>query len=57
MVETLRSTPLCYLLSPEKLNGRLKRFSMKLQHWMPKIEHLPGQDNGMADALSREERD
>ena len=48
--------PLCYLLSSEKLNGSLKCFSMKLQHWMPKIEYLPGQDNGMADALSKEER-
>ena len=48
--------PLCHLLTSEKLNGRLKRMAMKLQHWLLSIEYLPGQENGFADALSREER-
>ena len=29
---------------------------MKLQHWLFKIEYLPGKENRFADALSREER-
>ena len=29
---------------------------MKLQHWLLTVEYLPGQENGFADALSREER-
>ena len=29
---------------------------MKLQHWLVIIEYLPGVENGLADALSREER-
>ena len=29
---------------------------MKLQHWLVKIEYVPGEDNGLADALSKEER-
>ena len=28
----------------------------KLQHWLVRIEYLPGVENTMADALSREER-
>ena len=28
----------------------------KLQHWLVTVEYLPGPDNTMADALSREER-
>ena len=27
----------------------------KLQHWLVAIEYLPGKDNTLADALSREE--
>ena len=48
--------PLCQLLSSDRLNPRLKRLAYKLQHWLVKIEYLPGDRNGMADALSREER-
>ena len=48
--------PLCQLLSSNRLNPRLRRIAMKLQHWLLKIEYLPGKDNGFADALSREER-
>ena len=47
--------PLCSLLTSEHLNGRLKRFSMKLQPWMLKIEYLLGTDNTLADALSRQD--
>ena len=28
----------------------------ELQHWLLRIEYLPGRENGLADALSREER-
>ena len=48
--------PLCQLLTSDRLNPRLRRLSMKLQHWLVKVEYLPGRENGMADALSREER-
>ena len=48
--------PLCQLLSSDRLNPRLRRISMKLQHWLLRIEYLPGRENGLADALSREER-
>ena len=48
--------PLCHLLSSDRLNPRLRRISLKLQHWLVSIENLPGKDNGFADALSREER-
>ena len=29
---------------------------MKLQHWFIVIQYMPGAENGLADALSREER-
>ena len=29
---------------------------MKLQHWLVTVEYLPGEGNGLANALSREER-
>ena len=29
---------------------------MRLQHWLVEIRYVPGEDNGLADALSREER-
>ena len=29
--------------------------AFKLQHWLVAIEYLPGKDNTLADALSREE--
>ena len=48
--------PLCQLLFSGKLNGRLKRLSLKLQHWLLDVVYVPGEDNGLADALSREER-
>ena len=48
--------PLCQLMSSDRLNPRLRRIAMKMQHWLIKIEYLPGKDNGFADALSREER-
>ena len=48
--------PLTQLLSSEHLNPRLRRFAIKLQHWMLEVCYLPGKDNSLADALSREER-
>ena len=47
--------PLCYLLEGAHLNNRLKRMSYKLQPWQMTIEYLPGKDNTLADALSRQE--
>ena len=29
---------------------------MKLQHWLIDVQYLPGLENGLADALTREER-
>ena len=46
---------LCSLLTSDHLNGRLKRFSTKLQPWMIRLEYLPGVDNTLADALSRKD--
>ena len=48
--------PLLQLLTSEHLNPRLRRFAYKLQHWLVKIQYLPGIENSLADALSREER-
>jgi len=48
--------PLVQLLHSDRLNPRLRRLGYKLQGWMLTLEYLPGNDNGFADALSREER-
>ena len=48
--------PLTQLLTSEHLNPRLRRFAFKLQHWLLDICYLPGENNSLADALSREER-
>ena len=48
--------PLLQLLTSEHLNRRLRRFAYKLQHWLVKIQYLPGIENSLADPLSREER-
>ena len=48
--------PLCQLLTSDRLNGKLRRMAMKLQHWLLTVEYLPSQDNGFVDPLSREER-
>ena len=42
-------------MTSDKLNPRLRRIAMKLQHWLLTIENLPGRKNGLADALSMEE--
>ena len=47
--------PLCSLLTSDHLNGRLKRFSTKLQPWLIQFEYLPGTENTFADALSRQD--
>ena len=49
--------PLEQLTTSTRLNPRLARLAFKLQEWMVKIEYLPGDQNTLADALSREERD
>ena len=49
--------PLLQLLTSEHLNPRLRRFAYKLQHWLLEVCYLPGDENSLADALSREERD
>ena len=43
------------LKNSERLNGRLKRLALKLQPWRVDIQYLPGKDNQLADALSRQE--
>ena len=48
--------PLCQLMISDQLNGRLRRMAMKLQHCLVTVEYLQGAENGLADALSREER-
>ena len=47
---------LCQLLTSDRLNGCLRRLGMKLQHWLLEVCYVPGEQNGMADAISREER-
>ena len=47
--------PLCHLLTSDRLNPRLRRIALKLQHWLIDAQYLPGNENGYADALSREE--
>ena len=49
--------PLEQLTTSTRLNPRLARLAFKLQEWMVTIEYLPGEQNTLADALSREERD
>jgi len=46
---------LCSLLTSETDNGHLRRLAMKLQPWQITICYLPGADNGLANALSRQE--
>ena len=48
--------PLTQLLVSEHLNPRLRRFAFKMQHWLVQILYLPGNENSLSDALSREER-
>ena len=47
--------PLCSLLTSDHLNGRLKRFSTKLQPWLIEFKYLPGIENTLADALCRQD--
>ena len=47
--------PLEQLLSSDRLNPRLRRMAYKLQHWLVIITYIPGTENTVADALSREE--
>ena len=48
--------PLEQLTSSTRLNPKLARMAFKLQGWMVDIVYLPGEENTLADALSREER-
>ena len=45
--------PLLQLLTSEHLNPRLRRYAYKLQHWLLEIHYLQGDQNSLADALSR----
>ena len=45
---------LLQLTTSDRLNPRLRCMAFKLQHWLVAIEYLPGKDNTIADALSRE---
>ena len=47
--------PLVQLTRSTRLNARLARMAFKLQPWMVDMIYLPGKDNTLADALSREE--
>ena len=47
---------LVQLTTSDKLNPRLRRLAFKLQHRMLQIAYIPGIENTMAEALSREER-
>ena len=46
---------LCQLLHSDRLNGRQRRFSFKLQQWLLEIRHLPSEENSLADTLLRQE--
>jgi hypothetical protein len=48
---------LTYWKEPKKLSGRTARWHEKLQDYNFKIIHVPGKDNGPADALSRMHQD
>ena len=43
------------LLSSRSLNKRFQRMALKLQGWNLRIQYRPGEANGNADALSRQE--
>ena len=45
--------PLIYLQSADKLNPRLKRWSLYISFFKFYVTHLPGKDNHLADYLSR----
>ena len=47
--------PLEQLMLSTRLNPRLARLSLKLQHWLVSIVYLPGELSTLADALSWEE--
>jgi len=49
--------PLLQLKTSDRLNARLRRMAYKLQPWLVTIRYIEGERNGLADALSREERD
>ena len=47
--------PLEQLTRSTRLNARLARMAFKLQPWMMDVVYLPGNENTLADDLSREE--
>lgn len=47
--------PLCWLRSKKDLNNKLGRWCLDLQQYQFDIEHVKGEDNVVADALSRRE--
>jgi len=48
--------PLLQLKTSDRLNARLRRMAYKLQPWLVTVQYIEGEKNGLADALSREER-
>ena len=45
--------PIKWILSTEKLSGKLARWALQLQEFDFKVEHRAGAENGNADCLSR----
>ena len=48
---------LLYLRKPQLLNGRQKRWKAILLEYRIRLEHIPGDENARADALSRKHED
>jgi len=48
--------PLEHLLISESLNPHLRHMAYKPQHWLIRISYIPGAENTLANALSREKR-
>jgi len=48
--------PLLQLKTSERLNARLRRMAYKLQPWLVTVDYIEEKKNGLADALSREEK-
>lgn len=45
--------PLRWLMNVKSPSGRLARWALTLQEYLPRIEYIPGKSNAIADTLSR----